>query len=423
MSGSKPDMSCARVVQYKSSNIGAAERHNERKNTNYENLNVVPERIPMNVHFRDPGDKSYMEILREMEKEGKVSTRGLRQDATLFDEIVIDVNTMYFENHGGYEYAKEFYETAFHFLEEKFGADNVISAVMHADERNLAASEDLGKEVYHYHLHAVVLPVVEKEIRWSKRCKNQALRGTVKAVVNQISHSKKWASDVPLTNEQGQIIRRSNGKPKYRKSYSVLQDELYDYLKEHGYRDFQRGERGSTAENLKSLQYQISKDKERLADIQERIEQAEIEYEPAVGVQKTYAEIDGMGKKGITGKYSISGTDYEQLTALAKEGITSRAEIRKRDESISYYRENYYRSSNRLDALQKKYDQLVEKCRPFLDAMEHFPALVKAFTDSVKELFTQKAAQEKAERERQLAERERLRAARRKKNRDRGEER
>ena len=122
MSGSKPDMSCARVVQYKSSNIGAAERHNERKNTNYENLNVVPERIPMNVHFRDPGNKSYMEILREMEKEGKVSTRGLRQDATLFDEIVIDVNTMYFENHGGYEYAKEFYETAFHFLEEKFGA-------------------------------------------------------------------------------------------------------------------------------------------------------------------------------------------------------------------------------------------------------------------------------------------------------------
>ena len=241
--------------------------------------------------------------------------------------------------------------------------------------------------------------------------------------MNQISHSKKWASDVPLTNEQGQIIRRSNGKPKYRKSYSVLQDELYDYLKEHGYRDFQRGERGSTAENLTSLQYQIRKDRERLADIQERIEQAEIEYEPAVGVQKTYAEIEGMGKKGITGKYSISGTDYEQLTALAKEGITSRAEIRKRDESINYYRENYYRSSNSLDALQKKYDQLVEKCRPFLDAMEHFPALVKAFTDSVRELFSQKAAQEKAERERQLAEREQQRAARRKRNRERGEER
>ena len=43
-----------------------------------------------------------------------------------------------------------------HFIEEKFGADNVISAVMHADEINVAATEELGKEVYHYHLHAIV---------------------------------------------------------------------------------------------------------------------------------------------------------------------------------------------------------------------------------------------------------------------------
>ena len=97
----------------------------------------------------------------------------MRKDATIFNEIVIDVNTMYFERNGGYEYAKQFYEEAFHFIEEKFGAENVISAVMHADEINIAATEELGKEVYHYHLHAMVLPVVEKEILWSKRCKDE----------------------------------------------------------------------------------------------------------------------------------------------------------------------------------------------------------------------------------------------------------
>ena len=112
-----------------------------------------------------------------METDGLVSLRGLRKDATLFNEIVIDVNTMYFERNGGYEYAKQFYEEAFHFIEEKFGADNIISAVMHADEINVAATEELGKEVYHYHLHAMVLPVVEKEILWSKRCKDEKLRG------------------------------------------------------------------------------------------------------------------------------------------------------------------------------------------------------------------------------------------------------
>lgn len=228
----KPDMSCARVQQYQSSSIGPAERHNERKNKTYDNLNVVPERIPYNVHFCSPGESSYMEILRRMEAEGKVSTRGLRQDATLFDEIIIDVNTMYFERNGGYEYAKKFYEEAYRFIQEKFGSEYVISAVMHADELNKAATDDLGRNIYHYHLHAVVLPVVEKEIRWSKRCKDSALRGTVKEVIHQISHSKKWASTVPLTDENGQVILRKNGKPKFRPSYSILQDELFDHMQE-----------------------------------------------------------------------------------------------------------------------------------------------------------------------------------------------
>ena len=163
----KADMSCARVKKYTASDVSKAERHNERKNETYENMNVIEERIPYNVHFKKPFAPTYMEQLKQMETDGLVSLRGLRKDATLFNEIVIDVNTMYFERNGGYEYAKQFYEEAFHFIEEKFGADNVISAVMHADEINVAATEELGKEVYHYHLHAMVLPVVEKEILWS----------------------------------------------------------------------------------------------------------------------------------------------------------------------------------------------------------------------------------------------------------------
>ena len=238
----KADMSCARVKQYTAFDVSKAERHNERKNETYENMNVITERIALNVHFKKPTVPTYMEQLKQMETDGLVSLRGLRKDATLFNEIVIDVNTMYFERNGGYEYAKQFYEEAYHFIEEKFGADNVISAVMHADEINVAATEELGKEVYHYHLHAMVLPVVEKEILWSKRCKNPELRGTVKEVVNQISHSKKWKSDIPMTDEKGNPLLKKNGKPMFRASYSILQDELFNYMTERGFKGFQRGE-------------------------------------------------------------------------------------------------------------------------------------------------------------------------------------
>ena len=414
---SKADMSCARVKKYTSSDVSKAERHNERKNETYENMNVIAERIPYNVHFKEPTSPTYMEQLKQMEQDGKVSLRGLRKDATLFNEIVIDVNTMYFERNGGYEYAKQFYEEAFHFIEEKFGADNVISAVMHADEINLAATEDLGKEVYHYHLHAMVLPVVEKEILWSKRCKDPELRGTVKEVVNQISHSKKWKSDIPLVDEKGNPLLRKNGKPMFRASYSILQDELFNHMTEKGFKGFQRGEYGSTAEHLTSLQYQIKQDTQRLDKLQQRIQKEQVKYKSSHQIFKTYNEIDSMGQKTFTGKMAISKEDYKELTTLAKEGITSRAEIKKLEEDVGYYQQRYYNTANALENMKSRYNELKEKCRPFLQALEHFPEVAKLFTEKVKQLFSFKEAQKRAEKEaREKARQERIKL--RRKNRD-----
>ncbi len=413
-------MSCARVKKYTSSDVSKAERHNERKNETYENMNVIAERIPYNVHFKEPTSPTYMEQLKQMEQDGKVSLRGLRKDATLFNEIVIDVNTMYFERNGGYEYAKQFYEEAFHFIEEKFGADNVISAVMHADEINLAATEDLGKEVYHYHLHAMVLPVVEKEILWSKRCKDPELRGTVKEVVNQISHSKKWKSDIPLVDEKGNPLLRKNGKPMFRASYSILQDELFNHMTEKGFKGFQRGEYGSTAEHLTSLQYQIKQDTQRLDKLQQRIQKEQVKYKSSHQIFKTYNEIDSMGQKTFTGKMAISKEDYKELTTLAKEGITSRAEIKKLEEDVGYYQQRYYNTANALENMKSRYNELKEKCRPFLQALDHFPEVAKLFTEKVKQLFSFKEVQERAEKEAMEKERqERIKLRRKKRDMER----
>ena len=420
MAKQKPDMSFAIVVQYKASGLDKIYRHNERRNESYGNENVITEMSRYNIHFKDPGDETYTEIFRRLETEGVISTRGLREDATLLDEIIIDVNTQYFEDHGGYEYAKRFYEEAFHFIEKNFGADNIVSAVMHADELNTEVSERLGKDVYHYHLHAMVIPVVEKEIRWSKRCKDPELRGTVKEVIHQVSHSKKWASNIPERDEHGEIVLRKNGKPKFRKSYSILQDEVYDHMTQHGFTGFERGALGSTAVHLDTLQYKIEKDRERLAEIEGRIEQAKLDYEPALEAKRKIEEIDSLGKRNITGKVVLSDKDYHDLTALAKEGLTSRSKIWDMQRGMEYYRDGFMRYATRYENLRDKYEELTEKTRPFLDAMEHFPELVTAFVNKVKDLFTDKAAREQAERERQIAEREKQRAMRKlaKKGRD-----
>ena len=63
-------------------------------------------------------------------------------------------------------------------------------------------SEALGEDVFHYHLHVVYIPVVEKQILWSKRCKDKSLIGTVKETIMQVSSSKKWISK-PTLDEDG----------------------------------------------------------------------------------------------------------------------------------------------------------------------------------------------------------------------------
>lgn len=256
------------------SNIADAEAHNERQKACYRNEDIVPERSHLNIHFKEPSG-SYQEMFRQMEQDGTISTRGLKQDAVHYGELVFDVNSAYFHNHGGYEYAKAFYAEAYRAAVDIVGGEQyILSAVMHADERNQGMSKALGYDVWHYHLHVVYVPVVEKQILWSKRCKDPALVGTVKETIMQVSHSKKWQSR-PVLNEFGEPMRTKTGKIVLKKSYSVLQDRYHDAMFAAGYTDVERGERGSTEEHLTTVQFKVMKEQEALDTIMAQQQSAE----------------------------------------------------------------------------------------------------------------------------------------------------
>ena len=48
-----------------------------------------------------------------MEQDKVISTRGLKPDAIKYGELVFDVNSAYFYNHCGYEFANQFYADAY----------------------------------------------------------------------------------------------------------------------------------------------------------------------------------------------------------------------------------------------------------------------------------------------------------------------
>lgn len=398
----KTNYSVARVETYTRASVVKAERHNERKNKSYSNMNVDLTQTSKNVHYKKCKN-TYNERLKEMIDNGEISLRGLKDNAKVFDEIIFDINSDYFEQNGGYEFAKGFYEKAFHFAEREMGTDNIISAVMHADELNTALSEKYGKPIYHYHLHVIAIPVVEKEIKWSKRCKDKSLIGTTKEIINQVSHSKKWKSE-QLTDNFGNPVYDENGKAKLVKSYSLLQDRFFQYMSDSGYRGFIRGIKGSTKEHLSDLEFKIKKETVKLEKITNSVDEKQSNFDNYMQYDKKVEDISNLGKpKKFSKKIELEPKDYETLTQYAKKGIVADKEIYERDTKIENLR-------NTVNRWIEKYDGLVEKTKEYFHAIKLAPQKVADFFKSLfdkekqDELERQRIEQEKIQAERKARE-------------------
>jgi hypothetical protein len=411
---SKTNFTVVRNAAYIAAPIGVRERHNERKNETYYKSDVVPEREAFNVHFLKCDGETYEQKFNRLIDEGVVVKRGLKPDAKVFDELVFDVNTDYFEQHGGYEYAKKFYAEAYRCAVNEIGGEQfVLSAVLHADERNSALSEQLGRDVYHYHLHVVYVPVVEKEVKWTKRCSDPALVGTVKEVISQISHSKKWPIRVPVERD---------GKTKVLNSYSLLQDRYFEHMRAAGFDGFERGERGSTREHWDVLDYKIQQEKIRLGALGEQVEQAEAELtkteqmleKKTAQVEKlskdvtvktsakaTVKEIDAMGHSlPLVPGVHFSDEEAAKLKALAKKSVTIDDRIAAMKKKMAAVEQELADVKTKLRDAQNEakhwYQELTylkEEVKDYLRLAKKFPARVKEFFTG---LFREETAQEQA---------------------------
>ena len=124
----------ARNMRLTTPKLKNAQQHNEREKESYVNQDIVPERSLLNVHFKKP-DSGYLEQFEQMEADGLISTRGIKEDAFRYGELIFDVNSAYFFNHGGYDFAKQFYPRRLSGCNQNCGRRTVHSVGGHARRR------------------------------------------------------------------------------------------------------------------------------------------------------------------------------------------------------------------------------------------------------------------------------------------------
>ena len=143
--------------------------------------------------------------------------------------------------------------------------------------------------------------------------------------------SKKWASK-PALDENGKPILSAKGKPILKKSYSVLQDDFFRYMRDAGYDDMERGERGSSEEHLTVTQFKVQQEQARLAELTEQNRQQEQQaatlgkqIKKIQNQQVDVAAIEKIEAKPVplSSKVILERSEYESLATAAKKYVAS----------------------------------------------------------------------------------------------------
>ena len=239
--------------------------------------------------------------------------------------------------------------------------------------------------------------------------------GTVKETITQVSRSKKWESK-PVLDENGNPMLNAKGKKILKSSYSVLQDDFFNFMRNAGYTDVERGECGSTEEHLTVTQFKVQAEQQRLEAVTGQVAQAEQsladakaatekqkkklealkkETQAAKSVAMTAHEIESMGKKNpITGNVTMTADECRTLKDYAVSSFAEKSEKLKYKQKFEQADKNAKIWKDRFEKLNKDYEELKQKAQPFLDAIEIASEKVWAFINAIlargKELYEHK---------------------------------
>lgn len=315
-----------RNEKYTLNQLNVIYRHNERKNTNYSNKDIIRENGKNNYslkHCPTTYEKIFRDIKSKYNLQGKI-----KNISNVACEYIITASPDFFENLSQQE-IKRYFETAYRFVcrFKNLGEQYIISAKVHLDESTP-------------HLHLVYLPVVHTIDR--KSGKN----------IEKLCCTDFW---------------------KGKNSYKYLQDNFYDYITKSGF-DLERGDTKDNKhikiEDLKKVtNYEMQKYEKEMINLEQ-----ELDIENPEELKKEY--------KRIIRKFNTLAKQYTRIKTMTDNVINDQMILENENNVIVQENERLERENNYLQ-------DFIDKTFEYVSILFDFPKdrlkrLVKNFVDKMK---------------------------------------
>ena len=150
------------MEKYKRADIVGIERENERNENNKSTRNPQIDKSKTRLNYHTvPYEKKYLSFIDERIKE-LAPKRKIKDDAVLITSFILGSDKEFFDGISS-EAQKQFFDDCTGFFAERYGKENVISAVVHLDESTP-------------HLHLNLMPVTDGRLCAKKLFDRTALR-------------------------------------------------------------------------------------------------------------------------------------------------------------------------------------------------------------------------------------------------------
>lgn len=297
--------------KYKSVNVFGLQKHNQRENKNYSNIDLDTSKSHLNYDLINPTPINFRNTINNLIKEKRKSDKAIRKDAVVYCECIISSDQNFFKNLSE-DKQKLFFRESLEFLGKKLGKDNIISANVHLDETTP-------------HMHVGFVPIHGSSLSAKKVLNRNFLRDI---------HDKmpKFLKENGFDIERG----KENAKIKHLET-----------------KDFKRAYQ-SELNNLENEKFKLDKD---IIFLENKRDALKILLNASVSFENLLEDINDLeiGKTLLGAKITIKNDDYiklkEKFEFLTKENI-------KKDNEILELKNSLEEKSKYINSLNKMYDSI-----------------------------------------------------------------